>query len=143
RGQSADDEGGEPGREHRAGPDDDNRKLEADEAAGRVGRGEERRGVGADGNEAGDADIEEAGLAPLQVQAETHDPVGERGRQEERAVADEVDDHPRAPKIPVGRMMRTAMSSRKATAPRKPAPTSGTAAASARPTMRPPTTAPG
>ena len=36
-------------------------------------RRQERRGIGADGDETGDADIEQAGLSPLQVEAEADD----------------------------------------------------------------------
>ncbi len=70
-------------------------QVEAAETAGDRWRGEEGRGVGADGDEAGDADIEQAGLPPLQVEAEADQPIGQRGRQEEGSVTDEVEDHPR------------------------------------------------
>ena len=50
-----------------------------------VGRGQQRRGIGADRDEAGDADIEQPGLAPLHVEAEADDGVGQRHGQEEGA----------------------------------------------------------
>jgi hypothetical protein len=39
----------------------------------RHGRRQDRRGIGADRDETRDADIEEAGLPPLQVEAERQD----------------------------------------------------------------------
>ena len=67
-------------------------------------RGQQRRGIGADGDEAGDADVEQPGLAPLQVEAEADDAVGQRRRQEEGARSRARSSISRAlPNSPVGR----------------------------------------
>ena len=92
-----------------AGPADGDGQAEAAEAAGGVGGGEEGGGVGADGDEAGDADVEEAGLPPLHVEAEADDRVGERHGEEEGAVAEEVEHQSALPKMPCGRRRRMAI----------------------------------
>ena len=79
--------------DHGAEPADRDRQAEAAEAPGVVRRGQERRGIGADRDETGDADIEQAGLAPLQIEAEADDAVSQRRRQEERAIAEEIEHH--------------------------------------------------
>ena len=66
-------------------PADPDRQAEAAEAAGRIGRRQHGRDIGADRDKTGDADIEEAGLAPLQIESEADDAVAQRRDQEEGA----------------------------------------------------------
>ena len=73
QGDRADDARAKRRGKHGADPADRDRQSEAAEAACRSRRRQQRRGVGADRDEAGDADIEEAGLAPLEVEAEADD----------------------------------------------------------------------
>ncbi len=106
-----------PVAERAADPADDYRQAEAAEPVGIVGRGENGRDIGADGDEAGNADVEEAGLAPLHVEAEADDAVGQRHGQEEGAVAEQVEAHVAAlPKMPCGRSSSTSTRMTKATA---------------------------
>ena len=76
--------------------------------AGVVGAGEERRGVGADRDEPGHAHVEEAGHAPLEVEAEADQGVVERQHEEEGQVAGDVEHQGRSPGRPVGRTSSTA-----------------------------------
>ena len=92
-GHRADQQRDEAGGERAAKPAQSDRQAETAEAVRIVGRGQQRRDVGADGDETGDADVEQAGLPPLHVEAEADDGVGQRHGQEERAVAHEVEAH--------------------------------------------------
>ena len=87
-----------------------------------VGRGQERRDIGADRHEAGDADIEQAGLAPLHIEAEADDGEGQRHGQEEGAVAEQVELIPPSRTGPAAATSSTATRMTKATAARHSAP---------------------
>ena len=50
------------------------------------GRGQDRRGIGADGEEPGDAGVEETGEAPLHVEAQADHGVDTADGQERQAV---------------------------------------------------------
>ena len=73
QGDLADRPGDEAGHRHRAQPAGRDRQLEAAEAPLRRRPGENGRGVGPDREEAGDAGVEQAGQAPLDVEAEGED----------------------------------------------------------------------
>ena len=73
----------EAGKDCSAQPSGENGQPETAEMGSRGRRRHDRRGIGPDGDEAGDAHIEEAGHAPLQVQAEAYDGEGKGRRQEE------------------------------------------------------------
>ena len=107
-------------------------------------RGQQGRHIGADRHEAGDADIEQARLAPLQVQAEADDRIGQRRGAEEGRIAERGRASVRLPEqavagAPAAPRSGSRRRRRRAIAPRR----SATAAASDRPTIRPPSTAPG
>src|SRR5579872_212816 len=142
--QRADEEADDAGGASAAEPADGDRQAEAAQSAGRIGRRQQSRDIGADRDESGDADIEQTGLAPLHVEAEADDGVGQRHRQEERAIAEEIEDHGGdLPNRPRGRTSRMATRITKATAARHSAPIRLTVADSASPTIRPPMSAPG
>ncbi len=88
-------------------------------------RREERGHIGADGDEARHPDVEQAGLSPLQVEAEAHDGVDQSHRQKEADIGEnaaKIGHQPDLPNRPAGRTMRTAISTTKATAARHCAP---------------------
>src|SRR6185503_15057525 len=103
------------------------RQLEAAEAIGGFRCGQERRCIGADRGEPGDPDVEEPRLSTLQIEAEAEDCVDQRGGQEERGVAQEVEHQSRVPKRPVGFTSSTAIRIKKAIAARNSAPAKCTA----------------
>ena len=113
--------------DHGSKPADEDRQGEAAETALARRRRQERRSVGADGDETGDADIEQSRLPPLHVEAETDDRVDERDDEKEARIGDrpdEIERHVGLPARPVGRTISTAISTRKAKAARHSAPTS-------------------
>ncbi len=123
-GERTDQERDEAGGQRAADPAHRDRKSVAAETVGIVGRGEQRRDVCADGDETGNADIEQAGLAPLHVEAKADDGIGQRHCQEKCAIAQKVEAHSGLPKIPCGRNSSTSTRMTKATAARHSAPTS-------------------
>jgi len=120
----ADNGGGKTGDNHRAEPADEDRQIEPTEPPGRIRRRQQGRGIGADRYEAGEPDIEEAGQAPLQVQAEGDEGEDQRCGQEESAVANNVHHRSLTPKRPIGRMNSTAIRMMKEMAARHSAPIS-------------------
>ena len=107
-----------PEDDHRGNPAEPDRQAEATEPAGGLRCGKQRRHIGANGDETGDTDIEEAGLAPLHIEAETDDPVSERRHQEEGGISEDIEHQVRAPKRPEGLTSSTAIRMRKAIAAR-------------------------
>ncbi len=95
--QRAEQEAEQPGSPGSADPPRGDRQGEAAEATRRQRRRQQRRDISADRHEAGDANVEEAGLPPLHVEAETDDGVGQRDRHEECAIAEEIESHLRSP----------------------------------------------
>src|SRR6266404_479782 len=126
-----------------AEPADRDRQTEAAEMLRAGRRRQDRRHIGADGDETGNAGIEQPGEAPLQVEAEADQREAERRHQEEDGIACQIEHHDRPPNKPVGLTMRTTSSTRNATAVRYSAPTNGPETAPVRPMTRLPTTAPG
>jgi hypothetical protein len=89
---------------------------------GRVRRGQDRRGIGADREEAGDAGVEQPGEAPLDVEAERQHGVepahGEQADQIHAPAIEAAAEHQntRPRNRPVGRQISIATISVKATA---------------------------
>ena len=113
--------------DHGCKPADEDRQGEAAETALGRGRRQKRRSVCADGDETGDADIEQSRLPPLNVEAKTDERVDERQNEKEARIGDrpdEVERHVGLPARPVGRTSSTAISTRKAKAARHSEPTS-------------------
>ena len=86
QGRHADDQGGETRGDHGADPTNRDRQAEAADLVGIVGRREERRRIGADADEARHAHVEEAGEAPLKIEAERDDREDRSENQEKGAV---------------------------------------------------------
>ena len=92
-------------------------QAEATEMEGARAAGEDRRGIGADRPEAGDADVELAGKAPLHVEAEAHHGVDPGQRQEEDQKGEQAAELHHLPRSrPVGRTIRRMTIRAKATA---------------------------
>jgi len=67
------------------------RQREIAEKTGFRRSGEDREGIGADGVEADDTGVEEAGLSPLQVEAERRDGEDKRHDGEEDQIGQDPD----------------------------------------------------
>ena len=141
--QPTDQEGGKSGGDGRAQPADKDRQAEAAEAVRCIRGCQQRRDISTDGDKTRDADIEQAGLTPLHVEAEAHDRIGQSHGQEEGGVGDQFDAHSALPNRPCGRNNKTATRMTKATAARHSAPITCTPSASAMPTIKPASMAPG
>ena len=112
-------------RDHRAKPPDDDRQRETAEMPIARRRRQERGHIGADGDETRHPDVEQAGLSPLEVEAEADDGVDQSHRQEEADIGEnaaKIGHQPDLPNRPAGLTMRTAISTTKATAARHCAP---------------------
>ena len=74
-------------------------------------RRQQRGDIGANGDEAGDADVEQPRLPPLQIEPEADDRVDERDGEKEAEIGDaagQVRAHSFLPNNPVGRINSTA-----------------------------------
>ena len=101
QGRKADDQRREAGCGHAADQPDPERQPEAAEHRGALGPDQDRRGIGADRDEADDAGIEQAGEAPLQIEAEHRDAEDQRHDQEEHQIGGDAD-HRLPPSRPCG-----------------------------------------